>query len=300
MAHSEQSIPYQPYPNSKSEAYLYGVHAASVQEGWSCSRHLHHMMLEINLVLDGTQTADIAGTRIVQQTGELVVVPPMRLHTFRAASPLRYFVLHIQIDDPAFLRQLGDSGLLLIGREDPLAPRLVRAVRDIRERLDRGDTRIGIYRLVYEILELLETEIRSRGLAAQAEPDALPLLIAREIETIVARPDAEGSIEQPELRDSWMEDIAGKLGYSRRHCYRAFKEAYRMSPREYLFVLRQQQAMHLLANTGLSLEEIAVRIGYDNVQSFIRQFAKWTGTTPGRFRKDKLDAPSYLTPIELA
>lgn len=48
------------------------------------------------------------------------------------------------------------------------------------------------------------------------------------------------------------------------------------------------------------MEEIAFRIGYDNVQSFVRQFSKWTGLTPGRFRKERSDELSYLTPIELA
>jgi AraC-like DNA-binding protein len=72
-----------------------------------------------------------------------------------------------------------------------------------------------------------------------------------------------------------------------------------MSPLDYLFVLRQQEAMHLLLSGGDSLERIAHRIGYDNVQSFIRQFAKWTGLTPGAFRKSRKDELVYLTPLEV-
>ena len=72
-----------------------------------------------------------------------------------------------------------------------------------------------------------------------------------------------------------------------------------MSPRQYLAVLRQQEAMQLLLHGAGSVEQIALRIGYDNAQSFIRQFVKWTGMTPGAFRKQKGGDITYLTPLEL-
>ncbi|MFD2333428.1 helix-turn-helix domain-containing protein [Cohnella sp. GCM10020058] len=294
------NVPFKSYPNSKAEAYLYGAHVASVPADWRCARHLHHRMLEINFVLEGMQGGDVGGSRITQSAGELLVVPPMLLHTFRAETAMRYFVFHVQIDDPVFMRRIGEAGVMLLGQDRAVTPKLIETVSDIRERFERGDSKPGTYRLVYALLEMLEDEANARIGANASEPDALPLLIAREIESIVSRPEAEASDEDSVFQDNWMEAIADRLGYSRRHCYRAFSEAYRMSPRQYLFVLRQQEAMHLLANTRLSLEEIARRIGYDNAQSFIRQFSKWTGMTPGRFRKEKSEELSYLTPIELA
>lgn len=41
----------------------------------------------------------------------------------------------------------------------------------------------------------------------------------------------------------------------------------------------------MLTNTKDSADLIAYRIGYENTQSFIRQFTKWTGKTPGAFGK---------------
>jgi AraC-like DNA-binding protein len=72
-----------------------------------------------------------------------------------------------------------------------------------------------------------------------------------------------------------------------------------MSPREYLTILRQQEAMQLLINTEETIEQIAYRIGFGNVQSFIRQFYKWTGLTPGAFRRQEINTHMYLTPLEL-
>lgn len=285
------------YPNSKSEAYLYGAHSAAVQPGWTCGRHLHHLMFELNLVLEGTQLADIGGIPYRQEAGDLLLVPPMRLHSYRAEAPLRYFVLHVQIDDPVFLQRLGDSGLLLVDRGHPLNRKLVAAVNTLRERMAPGDSRIRLYRALYETLDLLESELDRILQAPEASEErlSLPARIAREIEAFVAGPRDEDR----EIEENWMASIARRLGYSRRHCYRAFMDAFRMSPRDYLFVLRQQEAMHLLLGGRDSLERIARRIGYDNVQSFIRQFSKWTGTTPGRFRKQKRDELIYLTRLEV-
>ncbi|MBB6735140.1 helix-turn-helix domain-containing protein [Cohnella zeiphila] len=285
------------FPNSKSEAYLYGAHSAAVPAGWSCGRHLHHRMFELNLVLEGTQLADIGGIPYRQEEGDLLLVPPMRLHSYRSEASLRYFVLHVQLDDPAFLQRLGDSGLLLVDRGHPLNRKLVAAVKTLHERMAQKASRIRLYRALYEALDLLEGEL-DRLLPAPGEPDesrSLPVRIAREIETLVA---GHGD-EDREKEENWFETIARRLGYSRRHCYRTFMDAYRMSPRDYLFVLRQQEAMHLLLSGGDSLERIARRIGYDNVQSFIRQFSKWTGTTPGQFRKMRRDELVYLTRLEV-
>ncbi|WP_284236470.1 helix-turn-helix domain-containing protein [Paenibacillus glycanilyticus] len=288
---------YVSYPNSKSEAYLYGAHSAAVPAGWACGRHLHHLMFELNLVLEGTQLAEISGIPYRQETGDLLLVPPMRLHSFRSEAPLRYFVFHVQIDDPAFLQRLADSGLLHVDRDHPLNGKLVAAVKGLQELLAQGASRIRLYRSLYETLDLLESEL-NRILpvpGASEEHLSLPARIAREIEAYVA---VQGD-EDREKEENWMESIARRLGYSRRHCYRAFMGTFQMSPRDYLFVLRQQEAMHLLLSGGETLERIAIRIGYDNVQSFIRQFSKWTGTTPGQFRKQKRDELVYLTRLEV-
>ena len=142
-------------------------------------------------------------------------------------------------------------------------------------------------------MDLLESYI-----AAQEGPgtgtDVLPIRIAKAIESLVADRRAEEAIAA-----GWMEALAEQLGFSRRHCYRVFRDAYSLSPREYLAVLRQQEAMHLLTGGEHAVEEVARRIGYDNVQSFIRQFVKWTGTTPGAFRKQRAGETVYLTPLEL-
>jgi AraC-like DNA-binding protein len=48
---------------------------------------------------------------------------------------------------------------------------------------------------------------------------------------------------------------------------------------------RRQRALLLLEDRALPLAEIASRLGYTELPNFTRAFRKWTGTTPGAFRR---------------
>ena len=48
---------------------------------------------------------------------------------------------------------------------------------------------------------------------------------------------------------------------------------------------RRQKALLLLEDRSLPLAEIAVRLGYTELPNFTRAFRKWTGETPGAYRR---------------
>lgn len=48
--------------------------------------------------------------------------------------------------------------------------------------------------------------------------------------------------------------------------------------------IRRQRALLLIEDRGLSIGEVAVRVGYSELPSFTRAFRKWTGMTPAAYR----------------
>lgn len=48
--------------------------------------------------------------------------------------------------------------------------------------------------------------------------------------------------------------------------------------------IREELARDYLANTRLSIQDVALRLGFSEVRSFHRRFKAWTGKTPGEFR----------------
>lgn len=77
--------------------------------------------------------------------------------------------------------------------------------------------------------------------------------------------------------------IAEKLKMSSRTLQRKLNDE-GTSYKDVLNDLRLELALHYLKNTGLSLEDIACKLGYAEARSFYRSFKQWTGRTAGSYR----------------
>jgi AraC-like DNA-binding protein len=81
-----------------------------------------------------------------------------------------------------------------------------------------------------------------------------------------------------------LEEIARQMHVSPRTLKRRLAEG-ATSYSTLLDELRQERALLLLRDDGLSREEIAARLGYSDAANFTRAFRRWTGKTPGMVRK---------------
>jgi AraC-like DNA-binding protein len=52
--------------------------------------------------------------------------------------------------------------------------------------------------------------------------------------------------------------------------------------------LRVELARRYLAEPGESVSEVAFLLGFSEVSTFHRAFRRWTGQTPGEYRKSRL------------
>ncbi|MEM8779739.1 MAG: AraC family transcriptional regulator [Cyanobacteria bacterium P01_G01_bin.49] len=80
-------------------------------------------------------------------------------------------------------------------------------------------------------------------------------------------------------------DLANLTGYSSVHFTRMFKKATGQTPREYLMNHRTNKAKQLLANTELSIVDVAYESGFSSHAHFSTQFRRLVGTTPQAYRK---------------
>jgi AraC-like DNA-binding protein len=79
--------------------------------------------------------------------------------------------------------------------------------------------------------------------------------------------------------------IARQFGLSQSGVTRLFKKAHSMGFLDYLHALRIAKAKELLLTTNLSIAEISIQVGYTSALTMTRAFKRYTGSTPGSFRK---------------
>jgi len=79
--------------------------------------------------------------------------------------------------------------------------------------------------------------------------------------------------------------LASEAGYSPDHFSRVFLNVTGLRPQDYLIKARIDRARQLLAESDLSVGEIALRVGFADIFYFSRLFRQRTGQPPSAFRK---------------
>lgn len=84
--------------------------------------------------------------------------------------------------------------------------------------------------------------------------------------------------------------LAAMANLSDRRFRQLFREAYGVSPSEFILTLRLNYACQLLRDSGQSVAEIAAACGYEDSLYFSRLFHKKVGIAPLRYRKEQTSA----------
>lgn len=103
--------------------------------------------------------------------------------------------------------------------------------------------------------------------------------------------DIKGKVERVKdfirrnaLKKVTLEDAAQTVCLSAKYLSRVFREHAKVGFNEYKLSFKIEEAKNFLLHTGYTVEQISDRLGYQNTESFIRQFKKITKKTPTAFR----------------
>jgi AraC-like DNA-binding protein len=77
--------------------------------------------------------------------------------------------------------------------------------------------------------------------------------------------------------------VASDLGYSRQTLYRRLK-AEGVTYEQLLDGLRRRLALRFVREQGLSVKDVAYRLGFSDPAAFSRAFKRWTGASPSEMR----------------
>jgi AraC-like DNA-binding protein len=86
-----------------------------------------------------------------------------------------------------------------------------------------------------------------------------------------------------------MRELAREFGLSPSRLQHLFKERTGARLGQWLVELRLQRAARLLAESNMSVKEVAWAVGYSHSSSFVRAFERVFHQAPGRFQREKLN-----------
>ncbi len=129
-------------------------------------------------------------------------------------------------------------------------------------------------------------EIVDKSLEATKGDPNLPLGTKEKIEKVLR------FVERNCFKKTTLKEAARAVYLSPKYLSRIFKERTGMGFSQYRLKIKTERAKELLSKPGYNVGQISDKLGYENIESFIRQFKKITGYTPTEFRRKSIDAKS--------
>lgn len=241
-----------------------------------------HPEIELSYCVKGSYAIGVGEETVVLQEGDLAIVSPMVAHELKACSTPGSLRLTIEIG-PAFLgeqfapfvsinrenrlflmKQSGCETLLTLFHE---TAELAREKAPFSNLLLKGN----VYKISAVLLKML----------AESQP-AEPMKSIVDVEKIGL---AINMIYNYYSKPLTLDEVSAHCGYSKSNFCKLIKEITGESFHALLNRHRIDVACLRLAETEVSIEEIALSVGFADSKSFCRVFKKITGQSAGEYRK---------------
>jgi AraC-like DNA-binding protein len=136
----------------------------------------------------------------------------------------------------------------------------------------------------------LDSPVRGEWLITLGEACLRAYLLEAESDAVAPLPEAllraRTLIETRFSEPLSLEILAKAASVSPPHLARLFQRYLKITPAKMLWQCRIKSGMQLLADTGLTVAEVAYRTGFQNPFHFSRMLKKETGRSPREFRKE--------------
>ena len=250
--------------------------------------HMHDY-IEVVYMCCGSTTHIVDGERIELKEGNLLFL----------SQNIRQEILPTQMNDIAInfiiLPEFFDTVLQMIGTDEtPLRRFIVECLKGKGSNAKYLHFEVSdilpIQNLVENLIWTLIYETPNKRQINQITMGLLILQLINHTDRLGARNEEERMIVQvlryieENYRDGSLGELSELLHYDMCTLSREIK---RKSGKNYKELVQEKRISHacfLLKNTDLNVEEVAAKIGYDNISYFHRLFRKMTGVSPKKYR----------------
>src|SRR3954447_695110 len=112
--------------------------------------------------------------------------------------------------------------------------------------------------------------------------------------------DAADNVDREYASDLSLDDIARRVASSRRQLQRAYAEIGGTTFRDHLTAIRMRRAAEMLGTRGLTVREVAHRVGYRQPAQFAKAFRRHHDVSPSTYRTRARFEPVAAVPAREA
>lgn len=239
----------------------------------------------LHFVLDGQGYLEIDDKKYTLSRGQIFVIPPNHTnYLYQADKQKPWYYAWIAFNGTLadyYMEQAGLDRAHVI-RSTNLAPEdftelIYEMVKNSQLTAANELDRVGY---LFQIMSLL-IESHSAGTSTPMYDCTTDSYIAHALQYI--KFNYNGNIQ--------VNDIADYVGINRSYFSSIFKQKMNLSPKEYLQQFRLGKAKALLADTSMSIADIALQVGYNDPFIFSKLFKKIEGLSPRAYRNQVLSKP---------
>ncbi|MBR5225821.1 MAG: helix-turn-helix domain-containing protein [Clostridia bacterium] len=269
--------------NYLNDSLFYSCRATHYDRNTYPSSLHYHDYYELVILEEGDIHYISEGSTFKPQKGDLIVIPPRRLHMSAIDADETLYKRHVFYLYPDALSALGCDALTdflisvnearcqlsLPGAEKAsllsLLSRLDHALAPDADKKDRALS-LGLVIEIFYLLSLAQADTAS----ASAH---LPENVLR----------IQQYIDDHYAEISSVSQIAAHFYYSREYVSRLFKQHFNTTVADYITKRRIATTQTLIAQ-GIPLSDICYRVGFGSMTAFIRSFRSVTNMTPSQYR----------------
>lgn len=273
MSRSHYALEKEQHHSIRGTAKLRNASCAKYGGDWHSVPHTHNHM-ELFYIVGGKGQFLIEDQIYPVNTSQLVIINPNVLHTEVSlnAQPLEYIVLGV--DGIELAISDSDNGQFCVLNPSE-SVEISSCLRNILREMELKST--GYEDVCQAFMEILIIRLmRTIELSAPAESNVLTA--NRQCAAIRRYIDLH-------FKESLsLDQLAEESHMNKYYLSHAFKRQYGISPINYMITRRLEESKYLLAETDLSMSQIAQLLGFSSLSYFSQLFRKTQAITPREYR----------------
>ena len=274
MSHTNYTFSPPSEPTPRQQMILRNVASARYGGDWHSTPHAHSYT-ELFYIVGGDGQFQIHDQVFPVHAHQLVVVNPNIIHTEVSyeARPLEYIVLGIE-----------GVELTIPGSEEaryciysfPETNEVLNCLKNVLQEMQDCGAEYQTACLAYVDIILVQL-MRNASVSVSQSSARFP--VNRQCASV------RQYIDQHYKESLTLDILAEKVSINKYYMAHAFKREYGVSPISYLISCRIREGRQLLAETDLSLTQIATVLGFSSSSYFSQSFRSVEGISPSEYRK---------------